>query len=585
MTISETKVCQNCHNEFTIEPDDFAFYEKIKVPPPTWCPDCRLQRRLAFRNERALYKRPCDSCGKNTITMYDVGGGIVNYCGECWWSDKWDALSYGKEYNFSKPFFVQFSELIRKVPHQNFSGIYHTLENTSFVNMNHALKNCYYLFNSDYDENCVYAEEIEHSKDCFDSTMLEGTEIAYQSFNCVKCYQIYYSVDCENSHNIWFSKNLSGCSNCFGCINLRNQQYCIFNEKLSKEDYQKKIAEFKLDSHEAVQNLKKKAAEFWLKFPNKYMHGVKNLKSSGDYISNSKYVKNSFIATESENCKYCMWLILGGNKDCYDFTQFGENVQQTYEAMGCGKDINNVIGSTTVVGGGHNVVYSMYCDGNNDGLFGCISLYNKQYCILNKQYSKEEYEELVPKIIKHMNDMPCVDKKGRTYVYGDFFPAEISQFNYNETSAQEFFPLTKEESEVQGYSWKNQKEKNYKITIESKDLPDSILDVKEDITLQIIGCAHKGECNEQCATAFRIIPQELQFYKSQSLPLPRLCPNCRHYQRVRNRNPVKLWRRQCMCEKNHSHHSGKCSNEFETSYAPDRKEIVYCEQCYNAEVA
>ena len=51
----EIKVCQNCKKDFTIEPDDFAFYEKIKVPAPTFCPECRLQRRLAFRNERALY--------------------------------------------------------------------------------------------------------------------------------------------------------------------------------------------------------------------------------------------------------------------------------------------------------------------------------------------------------------------------------------------------------------------------------------------------------------------------------------------------------------------------------------------------
>lgn len=34
--------------------------------------------------------------------------------------------------------------------------------------------------------------------------------------------------------------------------------------------------------------------------------------------------------------------------------------------------------------------------------FGCIGLRNKQYCILNKQYTKEQYEELVPKIIEHM---------------------------------------------------------------------------------------------------------------------------------------------------------------------------------------
>ncbi|HEY4526141.1 MAG TPA: hypothetical protein VJL32_03550 [Candidatus Paceibacterota bacterium] len=34
----------------------------------------------------------------------------------------------------------------------------------------------------------------------------------------------------------------------------------------------------------------------------------------------------------------------------------------------------------------------------------------------------------------------------------------------------------------------------------------------------------------------------------------------------------------------HFHGENPCPTEFETSYAPDRPEIVYCEQCYNSEV-
>jgi hypothetical protein len=201
---------------------------------------------------------------------------------------------------------------------------------------------------------------------------------------------------------------------------------------------------------------------------------------------------------------------------------------------------------------------------------------NSKYCILNKQYSKEEYEELVPKIIKYMKDMPYVDKMGRTYTYGDFFPTEISQFSYNETTAQEFFPLDKSEAENAGFLWKEPKEKNYKITIKPEDLPDNIKDTKDDITTQVIGCVHNGDCKEQCTTAFRIIESEFKFYQSHNLPLPRLCPNCRHHQRVINRNPNKLWHRKCMKE--------GCQNEFETSYAPERSEIVFCERCYQQEV-
>ena len=218
--------------------------------------------------------------------------------------------------------------------------------------------------------------------------------------------------------------------------------------------------------------------------------------------------------------------------------------------------------------------YSIYCRGNN--MFGCVGMTRKQYSILNKEYSKQEYEELVPKIIKHMSDMPYVDKKGRTYVYGDFFPTEIAQFDYNETSAQEFFPLTKEEAEEKGFSWKEDKERNYKVTSKPEDLPDDIKDVSESITGEVIGCEHEGKCKEQCTSAFRIIEPEFNFYKSHNLPLPRLCPTCRHYQRVRHRNPPKYWHRKCMRE--------GCQNEFETSYSPERPEIVYCEKCYQQEV-
>ncbi len=589
----EQKVCQNCKTQFTIESEDFDFYNKIGVPPPTWCPDCRLERRLIFRNERALYRRPCEMCGASTVSMYDPASGIHNYCGSCWWSDRWDPMSYAQEYDFSRPFFVQFGELMRNVPQQNLSVSYQTLTNSDFTNMNHELKNCYYLFNSDYDENCLYSEEVEHSKDCVDVTMIESTQLAYESLNCNKCYNIYFSVACESSHDVWFSKNLVGCSSCFGCIDLRNKQYCIWNEQYTKDEYQKKIEELKLGSHAAIEALKKQAAAFWLKFPEKYMHGLQNFNATGDYIYNSKYVKKSYIVLESEYCKYCTWLIVKNNKECYDFTQFGENTQKIYEALICGKNISDFIGCVGCLEG-RDVRYSMGCRNNN--LFGCLGLRKKQYCILNRQYTKEEYEALIPKIIEHMNTMPYIDKKGRTYVYGDFFPPEISQFSYNETSAQEFFPLTKDIAEGKGYSWKEPKEKNYQITITPDTLPDDIKEVKDDITSQVIGCAHQGTCNEQCATAFRIIPQELQFYRAANLPLPRLCPNCRHYERVKQRNPNKLWQRTCECAgvqseqgvyKNtalHFHGAGRCPNEFETSYAPERPERVYCEQCYQAEV-
>ncbi|MFH1838287.1 MAG: hypothetical protein ABH808_02210 [Candidatus Kuenenbacteria bacterium] len=192
------------------------------------------------------------------------------------------------------------------------------------------------------------------------------------------------------------------------------------------------------------------------------------------------------------------------------------------------------------------------------------------------------------------------------YRYGEFFPSELSPFCYKETIAQEYFPLTKEQAIEKGYSWKESEERNIIPDIKTNEIPDHIKDVKDDIVGKIIQCEHAelksdgtltANCNEQCSTAFKIIPQELEFYKKMNLPLPRLCPNCRHYQRIKQRNPLKLWHRKCQCHGTHSengiykntiehfHGNQPCPNEFEITYSPDKPEIVYCEKCYLAEVA
>ena len=103
---SETKTCQNCQKNFIISPADFSFYEKMKVPAPILCPDCRFKRRATYRNERTLYKSVCKLCGKSVVTMYNPKGPYTIYCNECWWSDKWDQLESGRDYDFSKPFFT-----------------------------------------------------------------------------------------------------------------------------------------------------------------------------------------------------------------------------------------------------------------------------------------------------------------------------------------------------------------------------------------------------------------------------------------------------------------------------------------------
>jgi hypothetical protein len=355
------------------------------------------------------------------------------------------------------------------------------------------------------------------------------------------------------------------------CSNLRNKSYCIRNLEYSKEEYLKMMNTFNVNSFISISKHKSEFEDLIKGKIHKFANIVNSVNVSGDNIINSKNAHECFMV-EGENIKYC-WRTFNGIKDSYDISGGLKN-ELVYESSLAADD-------------GYLTKFFSHSKGNKNSdlihlcvncsnIFGCVGLKNKKYCILNKQYTKEQYEELVPKIIKHMIDMPYADSKGNTYRYGEFFPSELSPFYYNESIAQEFFPFTKDESIGQGYKWKDREERNYNIDIKNEDVPDTILNIDESIISKVIECEHKGSCNEQCTKAFKITSQELLFYKRMNLPIPHLCSNCRHYERLKQRNPLKLWHRKCMKK--------GCENEFETSYAPGRSEIVYCESCYNKEI-
>jgi hypothetical protein len=416
--------------------------------------------------------------------------------------------------------------------------------------------------------------EINFSFDC---------ELCYEIINCKNCYRVVYGCSLKDCRNSYFLQDCVNCSECILSCNLRNKTFCYKNKQLSEEEYIIEKEKFIKSLQKNSFSLQKEFKKILVSEPKKFSNILKSEKCTGNYITESKNCICCFNILLGENCRYSEDIV-GTAKDIYDSTSVGLNCQNIYESTGMSANINQILFSSVTRTNSFDVKYSFGIESSSN-CFGCIGLKHKQYCILNKQYTKEEYEELVPKIIQHMNDMPYIDSKGRIYKYGEFFPPELSPFCYNETIAQEYFPLIKEEALKQGYKWKDREPRNYEIDIKNEDIPDNIKDITEDIIGKVIECEHQGKCNEQCTEAFKIIEPEYQFYKRMNLPLPHLCPNCRHYQRLKQRNPLKLWHRQCMCDKtNHHNHSGKCEVEFETSYSPDRPEVIYCEKCYQQEV-
>jgi hypothetical protein len=580
---SEVRICQNCHNNFQIEPEDFGFYEKISVPPPTFCPECRMQRRLIWRNERTLYKRKCNAPGHNEdlISMYAPEHTFPVYDHEYWYSDKWNAADYGRDYDFSRPFFSQFHELIYNVPHV---ALFDSKSvNSSYCNIVVEQKNCYLVSAGWGNEDSMYGNRIAYCKNTVDSYVCHKTEFGYENVYCKESNRLMFSLRSEGCTDSYFLYDCRNCSHCVGCWNLRNKNYCIFNHQYTKEEYREKLEAMNLGSHKSLQALAEKFQDIRLAAIHRFAQLLNTQNVVGDNIEDSRNCYYCFdLDGDAENSKYCHWSTRG-LRDCYDSGPgAGGNSELLYEGISIGVR-NSRCKLGVIVWYSHDMQYCYNCQDSHD-LFGCVGMRNKEYCILNKQYTKEEYETLVSKVVAQMNAMPYVDKRGRQFGYGEFFPPEISPFTYNETVAQDYMPLTEKEATDKGFQWRPQEKREYKTTVSHNDLPDMIREVPDSIVDGVISCAHEGRCNDQCTQAFRIVKDELEFYRRMNLPLPRLCPSCRHYERVKKRNPLKLWHRQCMCDKKNHSHQGKCPVEFETSYSPERKETVYCEQCYNAEV-
>ncbi|MFA6324669.1 MAG: hypothetical protein WCX46_00330 [Candidatus Paceibacterota bacterium] len=565
---SETKECTNCKKCFTIEVDDFSFYKKIKVPPPTFCPECRLQRRFTWRNDLSFYNRNCDMCGRSIISLYHKDKKLTVYCNKCWWGDKWDPKSYAKEIDFSRPFFEQYRELQDVVPllslfNDNGVGSINSeyAQNATFT------KNCYMGAITWFAEDCMYfynnagpeTRDVVDSVDIFNySQIIYDSVFLEHSYNCRNCYYSTGLNDCL------FCYDCKGCSNCFMCANIRQKKYCIKNIEYSKDEYEKIIKNYRLDSYSGAEKAKKEFSEFLSKQFRRFANIRNSINCTGDGIFNSKNTRDSVFARGCENMRF-LWK--GNNiKDSYDLTPAGES-SQCYEGLTPDHD-NKVLFSIYSLKS-QELSYVENCH-SSKYLFGCCAIKHGEYCILNKQYTKEKYFELRDKLIEHMK---------KTGEYGEFFPSSMSNFGYNETMAQEYFPLSREEAIKKGFKWWDKLQKTTdKETIKIEQISDSILNVNKNILNEVLSCI---ECNRN----YKIVENEFMFYKKHSIPIPRKCFYCRNGERLKLENPSNLWHRQCMCNKeSHTHGSKKCEVEFETSYSPDRPETIYCERCYQQEV-
>jgi hypothetical protein len=301
------------------------------------------------------------------------------------------------------------------------------------------------------------------------------------------------------------------------CWNLRNKEYYFQNEKFSKEEYEKKMAEYDLGLLEG----QKKARQEFENLRGKFM--VKALRKI--------------------NCENCFGDYLVGCKDC----------EEIYFSDGC-RDSKNVLRGTEdlnsydcVVGGKIEVCYNLLqpgwcymCAFNNscnrcnetylsemctdcNECLGCISLKRGKFCIFNKRYTEEEYGRLKDKIFVELN---AGENK-----FEEFFDPSKSPFAYEETIADLYFPKT------------------------------------EMKTLE--GDFGKDKC-ALCGRISLATDAEKNFYSKMGLALPDRCFLCRIMSLARPYSVVELKDTDC----------ASCGEKILTGKSERVYDKTYCEKCY-----
>lgn len=565
------KNCTECHKKFEVTQDDIAFLDMLSpiidgkkqaLPPPTQCSDCRLRRRMACVNQLSLYERKCDLTGATVISNIRPESPYKVYRQKEWHSDAWDAREYGRAFDFHRPFFEQWNELCLAVPRPNLFTGYEFDENAAYTNHSGKNKDCYLIFDSDENRDCYYSYSLNSCVNCLDCFRVRKSELCYQCVDCVRCYGSLYLQDCDNCSESMFLKNCTGCKKCLMCSNLKNKEYHVENKPVSQKEYERLRA--MLQTRTAIASAAERFGALKLEHPQKAVHGVQNETVTGDYLVNCK---NADMCFDSEDLWDCRYVFQGFMplKSCMDIQECGDG-ELLYECSVAGYNARSSVFCNHMLAAFSDLIYCSLCP-HSKSCFGCIGVQRKEYCILNKQYTKEEYEKLVPKIIEHMrkDGGGAMNRasEASSGSWGEFFPIEISTYAYNESLAQDYYPMTQKQVMEKGWQWLEEADKQAQYLGPVIEIPENIETVDDDICKKILTCADTKK-------QYKIIPQELKFYRQMQLPLPGSSFFARHKARMALRNPRVLFERTC----------GKCSDPIRTTYAPERPEIVYCELCY-----
>jgi phage pi2 protein 07 len=548
----ENNICEHCNQSFSTKEEELVLYKKVGIELPKLCFFCRIKLHQSFWMFGKFRKGKSDLSGESLITVLPEENRYPIYTSLEWYSDKWDAMNYGMDYDEKKPFLEQMQILQERVPHPHHNGAKNT--KCDWCDDVWNSKNCYLSRSLDDCEDLLYCYRVISVKNSIDMSVCFNSEKCYDCSDCYHSFKLFYSKHSRDCIDSYFLYDCRNCQNCFMCFNLRNKNYCIENVQYTKEEYEDKLKLFNLGSYKSVQSFKKQFKDLIQKEAvHRQNFNYKIYNSDGDYLLDCK------------NCHNCN--TISDSEDCYNLVR-GFKLKSCIDSGGCW--VSELTGNSSCCLYGYAQKYCLWSSSRYSeylelciecaNCFGCVGLKKKKYCILNKQYSKESFDKLRTRIISDMK---------KTGEYGKYFPYSMSAGPFNLSTSFLYFPDTKKEEilKLGGY-WEDLIESQVE-GMSTSELPDEIKDVSDTIINQALVCPETG-------WRFNIAQNELFFYKENNIPLPRY-----HFD-VRTKNQLKY----LTVMQSYQYACVYCKKNIEAYYLPEwNYQKIACEECYKQNIS
>ena len=549
------RVCELTGEKWLMDEEEISWYKKFNVPPSSVSPYVRRVWVRGFILGATIWWNKHFETGEPILSYVHPDNKIPVLPDEDWHKKDWGP-EFAKDLD-DRSFLDQLRSLAHEVPIPA-RRVFGEAKNTVGAGIVNAEDSFMVFGGVTKIKRCAYSFGINESEDLQEGYYAEASN---KSFGLVNCKRMYgsrvglQSTDCISCDFVFDTRN---CENCFLSSNLRNRKYVFRGEQLSQSEYESKMQQVDLSEYSVYKKYLDEYKQMLAHdavWPENFNVHCEN--STGEYLSKCVRCVKGFAMSNSNDCFHSQFTHYQCQGLAFICGAFGSTDCLLSAATINGSQLK----FCTTTARCHDLEYCMECF-DCEHCFGCVGLKKKKFCILNKQYSEEEYWKVVDEIKTRMLEEGT---------YGQMLPGDLS------AGGMEFVldvhgGAPKDVIKSVGgvfYDPKHggvvsQKHEEMKgKALSASEIPDALEDGEKFVGKAIL--------DEELDRVFAVQSADYEFYKSMRLPLPR-----RHYMA---RLPALAH-----MGNTYTYHQDKCrecSKEIQLAdniTFPDRK--VYCMECY-----